>query len=200
VPDALRALIASERRATEMFDYETLRVPGLLQTEAYARAIMLAGSDPRNAIEPGVSTRMERQEVLRGSRAPRTRFFIHEAAMHTWVGDWEVMADQMLQLALLSAWGHLEIRLVPFRVGNRDWMSNPFRLLEFKDSEPVVHAASLTFSVLSERPEVVERHVEVTGNLHRLALSAEESRSEFTRWADHYERLRGQDGGSEPVA
>jgi hypothetical protein len=89
---------------------------------------------------------------------------------------------------------------VPFRVGNKDWMANPFRLMEFKDSEPVVHASNLTFSVLSERPEVVKRHLEVTDNLHRVALSAQESRSEFARWADHYERLRGQDGGSDPVA
>jgi transcriptional regulator with XRE-family HTH domain len=201
VPDGLRALVASERRATAMMDFETMRIPGLLQTEDYARAIMTAGSDPRPAIEPGLHTRMDRQEVLRRSRPPQSTFYIHEAALHTWVGGWEVMANQMLQLVLLSAWGHIEVRLVPFRIGNRGWMSNPFRLMEFKDSEPVIHAAGLTFSVLSERPEVVKRHREVTDELHLLALSAEESRSEFARWADHYERLRGQDdGGSDRLA
>ncbi|PRY38264.1 helix-turn-helix domain-containing protein [Umezawaea tangerina] len=201
VPDALRALISSERRATTMFDYESMRVPGLLQTEDYARALMLAGSDPRFAVEPGVQTRMERQEVLHRSQPAHSTFFIHEAALHSWVGDWQVMADQMLHLALTSAAGHLHIRLVPFRGGSQVWTAFPFRLMEFKDSEPLVHSANLTFSVLSERPEVVKRHRAVTEAINAMALSEEESRSEFARWADHYERLRGDDdnaGG--PVA
>ena len=193
VPDGLRALIASERKAVAMIDYEAMRIPGLLQTEDYARAVMLSGSDPLAAVEAGVQTRMERQEILRRPQPAQTAFFIHEAALHSWVGGWEVMADQMLQLALLSAWGHLQIRIVPFRMGGQAWTPFSFRMMEFKDSEPVIHAANLTFSVLSERSEVVERHRSVSDLLHASALSAEESRSEFARWADHYERLRGSD-------
>lgn len=195
VPDGLRALVASERRVIAMTQYEAMAIPGLLQTEDYARAIMLTGGDPREAIEPGVRTRMERQEILRRSRPAQSVFFIHEAALHAWVGDLQVMADQMLQLALLSAWGHLEIRVVPFRAGNKYWCGHPFRLMEFRDSEPVIHADNMTYSVLSERPEVVKSHREMTDELHASALSAQESRSEFARWADHYERLRGQDDG-----
>ncbi|HWO60295.1 MAG TPA: helix-turn-helix transcriptional regulator [Umezawaea sp.] len=200
VPDGLRALIASECKANVMIDYEAMRIPGLLQTEDYARALMLSGSDPREAVEAGVQTRMERQEILRRPHPAQTTFFIHEAALHSWVGDWQVMADQMLQLALLSASGHLRIRIVPFRTGGQAWTPFSFRLMEFKDSEPVVHAANLTFSVLSERPEVVGRHRSVTELLHASALSAQESRSEFARWADHYERLRGADDESGRLA
>ena len=193
VPDGLRALVASERKAIAMIQYEAMAIPGLLQTEAYARAIMLTGDDPREAVEPGVRTRMERQEILRRAHPPQSAFFIHESALHAWVGDWQVMADQMLQLALLSAWGHIEIRVVPFHAGNRYWCAHPFRLMEFQDCEPVIHAANMTYSVLSERPEVVKGHRAVTEELHAVALDAQESRSEFARWADHYERLRGSD-------
>ncbi|HEX6346998.1 DUF5753 domain-containing protein [Umezawaea sp.] len=185
--DGVRALVADERRAAAVVAYEAMRVPGLLQTGDYARAITRSGGE---SAEPAVSARTERQEVLRGSGPPRARFFLHEAALHNGVGDRRVMAAQLLRLVLLGERDHVEIRLVPFRVGNRDWMTNPFRLVEFEDGEPVVHAAGLTFSVRSGRPDVVERHLRVIGDLHRLALDAGESRSEFVRWADHYERSR----------
>lgn len=200
VPDALRALIASERKAMAMVDYEAMHVPGLLQTEDYAREIMRSAGDPDAAIEAGVRTRMERQEVLRRSQPPQAAFFIHEAALHSQVGDCQVMADQMLQLALLGAWGHLQIRVIPFRLGGRAWIPHSFRLMEFKDGGPVVYTANLNFSVLSERPEVVTRHQSVADLLHTSALGAQESRSEFARWADHYERLRGTDDGAGRLA
>lgn len=193
IPDGLRALRVNERKAAEIIDYQTMVVPGLLQTPEYARAVMLGSGDPLEAVEPGVATRMERQEVLRGPRPTQGTFFVHESALHSWVGGWQIMADQMLQLALWSAWKHLSIRLVPFAVGSSLWTSQSFKLLEFKDSAPVVHTSNLVFSVLSERAEVVKKHQDGVEYFDRVALSAQESRSEFARWADHYERLRGQD-------
>ena len=196
VPDGLRALIASERKASTITTFEPNVVPGMLQTREYARALMTTSGDP--AVEASVTTRMERQELLRGSEPPSCSFFIHEAALHGKVGGDQVMADQMLQLALWSAWGHVEIRLVPFAVGARQSLLHSLRYMSFAFSEPVVYAETQALSVLSERPEVVAAHKRALEDIDELALDAQESRSEFARWADRYERLRGQDDPEGP--
>ena len=200
-PDGVRALRASERKAAEIVTFESMLIPGLLQTPEYARAVMLGSEVPPKAAESGVELRMERQELLRGSTPPDCTFFIHEAALHAWAGDWQIMADQMLQLALRSAWRHITIRLVPFAAGNRHEFRNAFVCMAFKEGLPVAYTETAAMSVLSERPEVVEKYHHAVKILNRLALDAQESRSEFARWADRYERLRGQDGsGGTPLA
>ncbi len=199
VPDGLRALVASERKAATIATFEPNVIPGMLQTPDYARALMTTSGDP--AVEAGVKTRMERQELLHRAMPPRCTFFIHEAALHGWVGGDQVMSDQMLQLALWSAWGHVEIRLVPFAAGARQSLLHSLRYMSFASSEPVVYAEIQALSVLSERPEVVATHKQALDDIDHLALDAQESRSEFARWADRYERLRGQDDpGGLPLA
>ncbi|WNV88777.1 helix-turn-helix transcriptional regulator [Umezawaea sp. Da 62-37] len=199
VPDGLRALASSESKATAITSFERNVVPGMLQTPEYARALMSTSGDP--AVEAGVRTRMERQELLHRPTPPKCTFFIHESALHGWVGGSQVMADQMLQLALWSAWGHVDIRLVPFSAGNRQSLLHPLKHLTFAVAHPVVYIEGQALSVLSERPEVVAAHESAIADIGRLALDAQESRSEFARWADRYERLRGQDDpGDPPVA
>ncbi|MEO6083839.1 MAG: helix-turn-helix transcriptional regulator [Umezawaea sp.] len=189
VPDGLRALIASERKAATITTFEPNVIPGMLQTPEYARALMMTSGDP--AVEAGVMTRMERQELLRRPEPPECTFFIHEAAMHGWVGGSRVMADQMLQLALWSGWGHVTIRLVPFAVGNRQSFLRSFRYMSFTANEPVIYTEGHALSVWSERPEVVAAHKNAINDIDGFALDAQESRSEFARWADRYDRLRG---------
>jgi transcriptional regulator with XRE-family HTH domain len=199
VPDGLRALIASERKAATITTFERNVIPGMLQTRDYARALMSTSGDV--AVEAGVQTRMERQELLRLPAPPECTFYIHESALHGWVGSSRVMADQMLQLALWSAWGHISIRLVPFAVGNRQSLLHPMRYMSFTASYPVVYIEGQALSVLSERPEVVAAHKRAIDEIDQLALDAQESRSEFARWADQYERLRGPDDpGDTPLA
>lgn len=195
MPDGLRALVSSEREATTIVAYEPMVVPGMLQTPDYASAVISASDDPPESVEPAVETRMRRQDLLRRPAPPECAFFLHEAALHSVVGGPEVMADQILQLALWSAWPHVTIRLVSFAAGHDRNLLHQFQYMGFKDSGPVVYTDNLATIVLSGRSEMVAKHKSAMEALDWLTLSAQESRSEFVRWADKYERLRGHHDG-----
>lgn len=171
--DHVPSLRAGERAARAIVSFEPLIVPGLLQTPEYAAAV---------ALEDDV---VARRELLRGPQPPDCTFYVHEAALHAWAGDWRVMADQVLQLSLWGASRHISIRLVPFAAGTRREFRTAFTCLAFPDGRTAVY----TGAVPSERAEVVGEYRKAVGVLDRLALGEPESRSEFARWADHCERL-----------
>ncbi|WP_433273034.1 DUF5753 domain-containing protein [Actinosynnema sp. CS-041913] len=158
-PDGPEALRAAERRATEIVSYDTLAVPALLQTSAYAHGL---GGD------------VDRQDVLRRHLPPTCEFFVHEAALHTWAGDPEPLRTQLHRLA-----ERRDVRLVPFTAGNRPEFRNPFTLLDFAVGGPAVHTGTLT-----ERFDVVARHQEAADVLRRCALTVDDSRDSFATRAE----------------
>ncbi|MEU6151706.1 DUF5753 domain-containing protein [Actinosynnema sp. NPDC047251] len=157
-PDGPEGLRAAERRATAIVAFDTLAVPALLQTPAYA---LVQGTDP------------ERREVLCRHLPPACEFFVHETALHAWSGDPAVLAGQLRALASSNA------RLVPFAAGGRPEFRHSFTLLEFAVGGPAVHVESL-----SERHDVVARYQAAAGVLRECALDQEESRRSFACAAD----------------
>ncbi|MBB5954207.1 hypothetical protein FHS29_000777 [Saccharothrix tamanrassetensis] len=158
-PDGPEALRAAERRATEIVSYDTLAVPALLQTPEYAAVL---GTDP------------DRRDVLRRHLPPACEFFVHETALHAWVGDRAVLRAQLRHLV-----HHGDVRLVPFTAGARAEFRHSFTLLRFAVGGPAVHTEAL-----SERFDVVARYQEAVAVLRRCALTAEDSRSAFAARAE----------------
>jgi transcriptional regulator with XRE-family HTH domain len=189
--DNLRALIIHENLATKLCTYESMGVPGLLQTEDYARALMgsVIGED-EDFVSSGVPTRMARQAVLTGPNAPRSTFYIHEAALQSQVGSAQVMHEQMLQLVLRSNLRSVTIQIVPFSAGGTAELLSPFLLMDFDRISPVVHVDISTVSVFLERPQEIAQYRSRQDLLARIALSAEESREVLADWADRYDRAR----------
>src|SRR5205807_2104288 len=81
LPDQLLSLITFETTATTIHNFEVTVIPGLLQTEDYARALITSGLTPENAVEPKVRARKDRQVLLRREHPPTCQFFIHENAL-----------------------------------------------------------------------------------------------------------------------
>lgn len=108
--------IAYESEAVELKNYEPTLVPGLLQTERYARAVNIIGRevDP-DTVNQRVATRMTRQEVLHRQPTPlRLHAVLSEAALRTEVGGPEVLRDQLTHLVTLSELPNVTIQVLRF--------------------------------------------------------------------------------------
>jgi transcriptional regulator with XRE-family HTH domain len=93
-------------------------VPGLLQTEPYARALMTSLSDvPHDVAERRLELRMRRQRLLSQPEPPQLRVLLDESVLHRLVGGAEVMAGQLGRLAEAATLDHVQIQVVPFAAG-----------------------------------------------------------------------------------
>ena len=195
VPSALANLIGLETEARTIRSYEPELVPGLLQTEAYARAIMRAWQPSWTAsdIDRRVEIRLGRQDVLRqAAGSPQVNCVINEAVLRRSVGGNEVMHEQVEVLAKERDPANVTVQVLPFNSGAHPAMAGPFQVLTFYDPGDlgVVHLESAMTANALERPEELRRYDEIWGALQARALSPEDSRvmmrSYALRYAGHF--------------
>jgi transcriptional regulator with XRE-family HTH domain len=107
-------------------------IPGLLQTEAYARAVMLAGSRESrlDMVDRFVEFRMARQQVLRKPEPPRMRVTIDEAVLLRSRGGSDVMRAQLMRLIEESQRGNISLRVLPFSGVADPGFVGPFQVLD----------------------------------------------------------------------
>ncbi|MFF7881667.1 helix-turn-helix domain-containing protein [Streptomyces sp. NPDC020794] len=105
-----------EHHATYRLDVEFLHVPGLFQTEDYARAIFSyrVPELPDNDLELRVRHRMERKAIIRDSAPVPYEAVIHEAALRIRAGDQAAMRTQLIRIMELSEEDHITVRVIPF--------------------------------------------------------------------------------------
>lgn len=185
LPDELRTLIHYESTASRIDTFEPSLIPGLLQTENYARAVFRWGAlFPEEGIETRIEARMDRQKLLNANNRPWFRFFIHEHALAPAVIGAEIMRDQLMFLMLACNWDGCEIRIVPAEAGPITALSNgSFFLMSFGDLPPAVYVESACTSQFLEAPEVVERYGAIVKRLANLALPQAESQRRFASLA-----------------
>lgn len=128
-PTWLREWIEHERETRLLRWFEPNLVPGLLQTEAYARAILeWGGLMPADEVEQRTESRIERQAILSGPRPPQFFAMLDEAALRRNVGGHAVMAEQSRHLAQLAERPHIHIQVVPLSVGGHIGLAGGFIL------------------------------------------------------------------------
>ena len=117
-PIWFKPFIEYEQRASLLRAFQPLVVPGLLQTEAYARAVLTTYGTQGEKLETAISTRIERQEILRRESNPcHLAAVIDEALLHRGVGGPEVMHQQLTALAEAAERPNVQIHLVPLSTG-----------------------------------------------------------------------------------
>jgi Domain of unknown function (DUF5753) len=166
-----------ESAASEIRIYEVNLIPGLLQTEDYARAVISAGMvSPRADVERHVALRMERQR-LAGSGPPKVWAVLDEAALRRQVGGPEVMREQLEYLRELGSVRNVNLQVIPFGGGAHPAMGRPFVILVFGETiDPdVVYLEDLTSSLWVENVDEVDRYNVFFNHLRATALSFEES-------------------------
>jgi transcriptional regulator with XRE-family HTH domain len=166
-----------ESAASEIRIYEVNLIPGLLQTEDYARSVITAGmvNSPRADIERRVALRMERQRLTIAS-PPKMWAVLDEAALRRQVGGSEVMRVQLEYLRNVS------LQVIPFGGGAHPAMGRPFVILAFgEEADPdVVYLEDLTSALWVENVEEVDRYNVFFNHLQATALSFENSAALMT--------------------
>ena len=171
--------IGLEAEATAITCYSVYYVPGLLQTEEYARALIKAiapGIEPE-ACEQRVEVRLRRQQLLEQDNRPRYRVLLDEAVLHRRVGGAHVMYAQLTKILNAEEKAKAAIQVIPFDIGAHAAQDSNFVLLEFGELSlsPVVYVEGLTGSRYLDRGADVDRYRETVEQLCDSALNPHDS-------------------------
>lgn len=137
-----RAYLDREPDAVAIYTYASLLVPGLLQTEAYARCVIEAVRPALSAdvVNTNLATRMTRQEILRRDRPPCLWAILGEAVLYLGVGSDRVMADQLARILDAARTNpEIVVQLLPNSAGPTCAMGVPFLIAEFAEGPPALH-------------------------------------------------------------
>ncbi|MDK1472594.1 helix-turn-helix transcriptional regulator [Streptomyces sp. 549] len=184
--------IGLETDAASLRVYESLIVPGLLQTRAYAQAV-IEGMWPEatpSEIEKRIQIRLKRQDRLTETRNP-LRFWavIDEALLRRVVGSPRIMAEQLEHLAELSQQPHVTLQVLPYSVGAHPGMYGKFAILEFQDAgdASVVYLEGVTSDLYLEKANDVQSYGVMYEHLRAEALNPEQSRAFILQAAADHE-------------
>ncbi len=126
-----------EHSASIIRNFEPLLVPGLLQTEEYARELLqyIRGPKDPKRIDALVALRMERQELMSRADPPQLHIIIDEAVIRRVVGGPHLMRRQLLRMREATEQPNMTLRVVPFTFGMYRSLRVPYVLFEFADAE-----------------------------------------------------------------
>ncbi|MFD0075332.1 Scr1 family TA system antitoxin-like transcriptional regulator [Streptomyces sp. NPDC127166] len=179
-----------EDMATKICEFESTAIPGLLQTPAYARAVVRA-SNPLatdDYIEETVRGRLDRSVILRDATRPMYWVILHETALHIPVGGPAVMAEQLGHLVTQARNRVALIQVLPFAAGAYPQMGKPLKLMEFEDAPPTAYTEAVYSGNLLDDPAVVKRTQATYDLLRAAALSPEASLSMIESAAEDFRR------------
>ncbi|MCC3768215.1 helix-turn-helix transcriptional regulator [Streptomyces sp. UNOC14_S4] len=183
-PPPLRApgYRTAESEAVAIHEFQLMLIPGLLQTEEYARALHNCNipllSDEE--VEKWVGIRMERQERLKEVTV-LFNFVIHEAALTTMVGGREAMRRQLQRLLDAGEQRNVFIQILPAGIGATPGLWGGFTLLEGPDGERLVHVESHGTSSLDATRQRVDDMTKTFTTLGMRALGEEESKERIRK-------------------
>jgi hypothetical protein len=173
MPAWFESYVGLEEAAVSIRTYEIQFVPGLLQTEDYARAVTLLGHDgePSAEIEQRVALRMGRQALLNGPNPTHLWAVLDEAVLRRPAGRPGVMRRQLQQIVQVAERPNVTIQIIPFSAGAHAAAGGPFSILRFaeRDLPDVVYLEQLTSALYLDKRETVDHYMAV---MERLCLEA----------------------------
>jgi len=186
LPDWFETYVGLEQATSLIRTYELQFVPGLFQTEDYARAVTVLGhrAAPAEEIERRVSLRLKRQEILaRAEPVPKVWAVIDESALRRPLGGREVMRAQLRHLIELTESPQVTLQIMPFDRGGHSAAGGSFSILRFADSDlpDIVYIEQLTGALYLDRPEELDHYREVMNSLSAEAETPVESERQLTR-------------------
>ncbi|MDI9830207.1 helix-turn-helix domain-containing protein [Streptomyces sp. KAU_LT] len=192
LPDWFSLYVSLEGAARIIRSYEPHFVPGLLQTEAYARDVMMNGTIAQKgpeAIERHVSLRMERQRLLERPDPPHLWVIMDETVLQRPVGDTsEVMRDQVDKLLEFAERDRVTLQIAEFASGPHPGTYAPFSLFRFAEPElpDMVTTEYLSGALYLDSREEVAAHLEVLDHMSTAAASAERTKKLLRNFREEY--------------
>lgn len=180
LPSWFPTYVGLEGAASLIRSYEVQFVHGLLQTEAYAHAVVARGMKGASEadIERRVALRLERQKYLVSESAPDFHVVLDEAALRRPYGDREVMRGQLQHLIDISQRPNVRLQIMPFSFGGHAGESGAFTVLSFPESDlsDVVYLEQLTSALYLDKREDVTQYEKAMKELQQDSPGPDESR------------------------
>lgn len=172
-----------ERTALALSWFENQVLPGLLQTENYARAVFRSKVPvmPEDEIEAQVAARIERQEILHRKNPPTTSFIISEAVLRDRLGGDEVYAETLRHLAEVAQLPGITIQVMPLGQQTHAALDGPFILLETPDYQHLAYTETQRGSQIVADPDEVSILSQKYAMLRTQALNVEETKDLLDR-------------------
>lgn len=176
-PARTHEFMQAEASAIALHSYQPLLVPGLLQTEEYARALLHAYCPPLDdeTIAERLTARMQRQEMITSKPTVVFSFVIYEAALRTMVGGREAMREQLHQLVKSGERRNVSVQVLPADTGAHAGLDGAFVLLETDEHARYAYEEGHEMRCLTTSSETLQMLTERHGMIRMQALSAEES-------------------------
>jgi transcriptional regulator with XRE-family HTH domain len=156
LPDMLWRFIEAESEAGDIKVYETQVIPGLLQTESYAREVFKAGFAQRS-VDERVATRLDRQRILSRKNPPRLWVVIDEPALRRAVGGAEVMNEQYAHLLAMVDQDHVKIQVIPGQTAAHAGLQGSFHLFTLQDGSNVAWSEAPGVGWFFDQPDAVAK-------------------------------------------
>jgi hypothetical protein len=173
LPDWFTTAVGLEESASLIRAYQPQVVPGLLQTEAYVRAITAASfpAEKEEDSERRVALRLGRQDLLRRPAPPEYWVVLEETVLRRPIGGPQVMRGQIEHLIECAAEPNITIQVLPFSAGWHPAMYGMFNIFRFPDDTipDVVYSEALTSACYLNKPEETAKHTQA---LDRMAAQA----------------------------
>ncbi|MEV7403758.1 helix-turn-helix transcriptional regulator [Streptomyces sp. NPDC091267] len=153
-PEHFAEAAEAEARAEAIREYAPQLIPGLLQTEAYARAVFreYQPTTVESVIDELVTTRLERGQLLADPTVPQLWVVLDEAVLRRRVGGPEVMAAALRHIAGLARQHRAIIQVLSFSEGGHAAMGGGLKLMAFSDAPPLAYLDSLGSGQLLDDP------------------------------------------------
>lgn len=188
IPETFDLYIGLEEAASELAWYESELVPGLLQTEDYARTLIRTDTAAvdEDEIERRVGVRLARQALLtRVTAPPKLNVVLNEAILRRPIGGERVMAGQLARLEEAGELPNVSIRVMPFEAGlHHGVVSGPFVMLRFplngdgKESEPpTVYVDGSTGALYLDKSHEIDRYRTAFTNIWDSSLGEKPSKT-----------------------
>ncbi len=191
VPHSFALFLGLEAAAVQLQSYDALVVPGILQTPAYAKAIIrtAARTQPDHEIERRIELRMARQQLIEREDEPlQVWSVLDEAVLHRQVGGVEVLREQLDRLVKLAERPNIDLQVLPAAAGAHVAGEGTFTLVTFPpelDSDPgVVYVETLARDIYFEDSADILLYRQALTRLQVQALTPEESPSMIKRIAE----------------
>lgn len=179
LPEEYTAYIGFEAEARTVRNYESLFIPGLAQTEGYARAVIrgVLPTASQEDVERRVQARIERQAVLTKPNPLQLWAIMDEAAVRRMVGGREVMAEQAQHLSRLAEEPHVTLQLIPFAKGAHAGMTGSFVHMDFPDVQDpeLVYVDTPAGDLFLESETEIRRYKSMFEHLQAVALDPSDS-------------------------
>jgi transcriptional regulator with XRE-family HTH domain len=178
LPDWFETYVGLEQATSLIRTYELQFVPGLFQTEDYARAVTILGHRSASAdeVERRVSLRLKRQQLLAAPN-PRVWAVIDESALRRPLGGREVMRAQLRHLLEVADLPQVTMQLMPFERGGHSAAGGSFAILRFAEPDlpDIVYIEQLTGALYLDRREEIDHYREVMNSLSAEAETPADS-------------------------